>query len=129
MITIRLNPDCIRDILLVVEENSSFSNYVTTKDFSKSVKIKNYDAETLLYHIRQARDAGLLTDVKFTLGGYFLIKDLSPKGHEFLANIRKDDNWSKTKAIATKVGSLSLNALTSISASVISAAINQHLGL
>ncbi|WOY88151.1 DUF2513 domain-containing protein [Ligilactobacillus murinus] len=124
----RLNPDCIRDVLIVVEDNSSFSKLVTLEDFSNSDIFQKYDMETISYHIRQAKESGLLLGATFYLGGEFTIQDLSPEGHKFLANIREDKNWTKTKAIATKVGSTSLNALASIATNVISTAINQHLG-
>lgn len=125
----KLNPDCIRDILIVVEENSSFSNFLFSETFSNSEISKKYDWETILYHIRQANESGLLLDTRFFTGGSFAITDLSPKGHQFLADIREEQNWNKTKKIANKVGSTSLAALTSIASSVISAAINRHLGL
>ena len=37
----RLNPDCIRDILLVVEEKSSFSNFVWFEDLKNSNLVEN----------------------------------------------------------------------------------------
>lgn len=125
----KLNPDCIRDILLVIEEKSTFSNFVWFEDLQKSNLSQKYDLETILYHVRQASESGLLLDVNSFAGGNFYIKDLSPKGHEFLADIRKDTNWAKTKEIASKVGSFSLKSLVSIAANVISSSINQHLGL
>ncbi|MYU81542.1 DUF2513 domain-containing protein [Ligilactobacillus salivarius] len=125
----RLNPDCIRDILLVVEEKSSFSNFVWFEDLKNSNLVEKYDFETIFYHIRQSFEAGLLLDVKRFAGGNFYIKDLSPKGHEFLANIRKDNNWSKTKEIANKVGSFSLKTLITIASNVVTSSINHHLGL
>ena len=125
----KLNPDCIRDILLVIEEKSTFSNFVWFEDLQKSNLFQKYDLETILYHVRQASESGLLLDVNSFAGGNFYIKDLSPKGHEFLADIRKDTNWAKTKEIASKVGSFSLKSLVSIAANVISSSINQHLGL
>ncbi|MDE1523310.1 DUF2513 domain-containing protein [Ligilactobacillus salivarius] len=125
----KLNPDCIRDILLVVEDKSSFSNAVWFEDLKSSNLVEKYDLETIFYHIRQAFEAGFLLDVKNFAGGNFYIKDLSPKGHEFLANIRKDNNWSKTKEIANKVGSFSLKTLTTIASNVVTSSINHHLGL
>lgn len=125
----KLNPDCIRDILVAVEANTDFSKVATTGDFIESGIVQKYNMNTIAYHIRQADEAGLLLGVTFCLGGEFLIQDLSPEGHKFLADIREDKNWVKTKAIASKVGSTSLNALASIATNVISTAIKQHLGL
>lgn len=55
-----------------------------------------------------------------------MILDLSPDGHKFLADIKVDQNWKKTKAIATRVGSYSLNALESIASGVTSAMIDRY---
>ncbi|MTW37801.1 DUF2513 domain-containing protein, partial [Streptococcus pneumoniae] len=56
-----------------------------------------------------------------------IIIDLSPEAHEFLANIRQDTKWNKTKSIASKVGSFSLNVLKDISIEVISKVISDQL--
>ena len=58
-------------------------------------------------------------------GGCTII-DLSPSAHEFLANIRKDTNWNKTKSIAKTVGSFSITALKEISVQVIASAISAN---
>lgn len=125
----KLNPDCVRDILIVTEEKSTFSKLIFSEAFENSVLLKKYDWETILYHIRQANEAGLLLDTRFFTGGTFAIKDLSPEGHQFLANVREEKNWNKTKKLADKVGSTSLTVLTSIASSVISTAITRHLDL
>lgn len=101
----RLNPDCLRDVLLIVESSSAFDKIVTMDDFQQSPSFDSYNVDTWLYHIRQASQADLLDGTEFTMDGLFLIKDLTPRGHEFLANIREEHNWSKTKHIAAK-GSL-----------------------
>nr|WP_242851552.1 DUF2513 domain-containing protein [Clostridium sp. DMHC 10] len=68
-----------------------------------------------------------MTEVSWFLGGNCLIHDLSPYGHEFLANIRSDTNWSKTKEIASKVGSFSLDALSKIAVSVVTSLIKGNI--
>jgi hypothetical protein len=65
----------------------------------------------------------LITKVHWTIGGPCIIVDLSPMGHEFLANIRADTNWNKTKEIAKAVGSESLNILAQIAGQVINSLI------
>lgn len=125
----KLNPDCVRDVLFTVEKHSTFSQSVEPKDFVTDGVVQKYGEGELLYHIREASMAGLLTDVEFYMAG-FIIKDLSPAGHDFLADIRSNTNWAKTKKIAASAGSFSLKAMIDIAKAVVTAAIqsNLHLG-
>lgn len=116
----RLNPDCIRDILLTVEDNTSFEDFLDFENATDYEQLSSYSTDEVLYHIKQCELSGLLTKVSWYLGGSCLIHDLSPYGHEFLANIRSNTNWNKTKEITKKVGTTSLNAMIQIASNVIS---------
>jgi hypothetical protein len=126
----KLDPDCIRDILLTVEEHVGFAQYLDypVEPPGKYKRLAKYPLETVLYHIQQCELAGLVTKVYWYLGMTCSVDVLSPKGHEFLADIRNDTNWAKTKTIAAEVGSFSLDALKSIASSVISDLIRKSLG-
>lgn len=116
----RLNPDCIRDILLYVEKNTDYENHASLLDKEDFKKFSNYSYNEIMYHIKQCDSSGFfLGKVKYWYDG-FIIDDLSPAGHEFLANIRRDTNWEKTKELSKKVGSSSLEVIKDISAQVIS---------
>ncbi|WP_434169994.1 DUF2513 domain-containing protein [Streptococcus agalactiae] len=118
----KLNPDCVRDILIDVEEKSTFSNFAsyTSKEDFKPL-LDKYSYEESMYHIRQCEHSNLFMDkVHYFMDGGCMIKDLSPKGHQFLENIRSPKNWTETKSIASRIGSMSLNVLESVSAQVIS---------
>ncbi|SHK39328.1 Hypothetical protein SAMN02745163_03744 [Clostridium cavendishii DSM 21758] len=123
----KLNPDCIRDILLTVEENTDFSTSMSYNENSSYDKLNKYSQEEIFYHINQCELSGLVTKVEWILGGSFYVRDLSPSGHEFLSNIRSDTNWSKTKEVATKVGSFSLDILSKVAVSVATSLINKHI--
>lgn len=117
----RLNSDCVRDILLMVEEKVDYHR-IFELEFGDSLptKLKKYSNEELLYHIRQCNLANLIIEPHFFDGGkYVTISDLSPDGHQFLANIRNDNIWGKVKKIAGVVGSNSLSAVTQIASNVI----------
>ena len=122
----RLNPDCIRDILFVVENNATYSNYVSEETIFKELTPK-YSREEILYHVRQCEHTRLFLKVVHYFGG-FSIQDLSPYGHQFINDIRQDNNWSKTKEIAKSVGSFSLDVLKDISSQVITNLISNQLG-
>ena len=124
----KLNPDCLRDILLVIEESTSYTDDVDSDKFALNSKMDKYSYEEVFYHVRQADLSNLLYKTTFFKGG-FIIQDLSPEGHKFLNDIRNDNNWTKTKEVAKKTGSLSLDALKIISANIISSLVKQNLGL
>lgn len=92
----RLNPDCIRDILMAVETHSDFCTQAEYKVEDPFPEFSCYTHEEILYHIRQCEESGLITEVHYYDGGKHTdISDLTPTGHEFLANIRNDSIWKK----------------------------------
>ena len=121
----KLNPDCVRDILFVVEEYSTYSNDVSEDKLYKKL-IPKYSQEEILYHVRQCEHSGLFLKVQHYFGG-FSIQDLSPYGHQFINDIRQDNNWNRTKDIAKNVGSFSLDVLKDISSQVITNLISNQL--
>ncbi len=107
----KLNLDCVRDILLTLEE---ITDGVIQYDISESNYKKytsKYSYKEYAYHLRQCIDSGLIKgkyDANFV---YF--QDITPKAHNFLANVREDNLWSKFKENAPKFGCLSINTLIS----------------
>jgi len=125
----KLNPDCIRNILLTVENTTGYGSYMRYPSNTEYELLKSFSYEEVMYHIKQAELSGFTSKVSYFLGigEGCLIQDLSPKGHEFVANIRLDNNWNKTKEIAKSVGSYSLDALTKIATGVITNLINSSI--
>lgn len=122
----RLNMECIRDILLTVEEYTGFQTQMKyPSDEYEYIRLSDYPVEEILYHVKQCEAFGLVTKASWTLDGAFFISDLSPEGHMFLANIRSDNNWSKTKEIYRKIGVESIDAIKQISTGVVSELIKQ----
>ena len=74
-----------------------------------------YSHDEILYHVSQCEDAGLICGVKYADAGDWIdISDLTPVGHDFLANIRNDTVW---KAIKEKAANASLTILTALAQS------------
>lgn len=126
----KLNPDCIRDILLVIENTTTYhDSWDWDFDNFDEPLLNNYSHEEILYHILQCKKAGLVDGCEFYFGADAgTVCDLSPYGHQFLANIRSESVWNKTKDIAQNIGSNSLDVLKQISAGVLTALIQSHLG-
>lgn len=125
----KLNPDCIRDILLYVEENTSLRHFVSLDPSALPDELNKYEPDEIMYHVKQAELSYLIEEPSYFMDGGCLIKYLLPEGHQFLANIREDTNWNKTKEIAKTAGSNSLDALKQIATGVISSIIKAQLGL
>lgn len=114
----KLNPDCIRDILLSLEERTGRIPVAFNYNDSSSIGLSQYNCDELTYHINQCEYANLIF-ISNRMNGGCLIKDLTPQAHEFLANIRLDTNWNKTKDTAKKVGSTALSVLIQIASNII----------
>ena len=127
----RLNPDCVRDILLTVEERSSYLRAVEYKyGDPRFSKLNTYSKEEVAYHIQQCEKANLIHGVSiYGLGDSADIIDLTPEGHQFLSNIRENKIWNGVKEIAGKVGTSSLDAITQIASNVITELIKAQFGL
>lgn len=127
----KLNPDCVRDILFAIEDLSKPNSLITSTQLLETKFLSNYSNDEVLYHLQQLDWSGyIVAPTKHkSLDGMFFVNDLSPSGHEFISNIRKDTNWNKVKSISKEVGTETLTSIKSIAEGVISAAIKSSLGL
>ncbi|SHK39413.1 Hypothetical protein SAMN02745248_02448 [Hathewaya proteolytica DSM 3090] len=124
----KLNPNCVRDILLTVEAND-LDTRMTLESLHK--KLSHYTIEEIYYACLKLNEANYLEATLVTLCGHHTpaikcIYDLTYNGHEFLENIKSDSTWNKTKDIAKSVGSFSLSTLKEIAINVISESIKLH---
>ena len=131
----RLNPDCVRDILISIEQiadGSTGFSWWRIEDFRSQeefASLRAYSVEEVEYHVYQCKHHGFFIGAQLHSDGGFTVVDLSPTAHEFLANIRTDENWRRTKSVAQEVGSFSLSTLSGIAANVIAAIIKQQTGM
>lgn len=143
----KLNLDCVRSILLCVEENTGLRKccfFVDTvlgeqlkavgmdmqEPFDYQVKlIDEYNNDEIMYHVRYCIDADLIVETEASNTHVRQIFDLTPAGHEFLSNIRNAQNWEKTKDVGKKIGAFGLNIASKIAEGVATAYLKQQLGL
>lgn len=126
----RLNPDCIRDILMECEERCTPYKSAVFKSQDQFARGENkYHWEETLYHLRQCELNGFFTRTSRDLSGKFRVIDITPKAHEFLENIRSDTVWKKTKETASSAGSLSIEILKTCASAVISEIVKKRLGI
>ena len=130
----KLNKECVRDILIKCESllkmnNDGTMNTINSNDLKEA--LQNYDIATLKYTVLKMKEANLLNVTVVKADGSiileFLITDITYYGHEFLENIKEDNNWTKIKDIAKKVGASSISAITQIAIGVITNQINNYI--
>lgn len=123
----KLNPDCIRDILLTVEDTTDLNNWLNyPKEKEQCPLLSKYEENEVKYHINQCYMQNLIICDTPDLSYSFIIKDLSPMGHSFIADIRSDTVWKKVKQTGKDLGVYSLDALIKIASSVVTTLITGY---
>lgn len=118
----KLNIDCVRDVLLEFETFPIGCYFV--ESFKKS--IEHYDQETVLYVLVK------LTEADYINADYHFndILDITFQGHEFLEKIRSDTVWNqKLKPVFLSVGSMSFDVISRVANSAITSLVLTKLGL
>lgn len=140
----RLNIDCIRDVLLCIEENTGLrkrcffidSGLTDTAKWAGSVVpppdyqmdlLQRYGNDTLIYHVHYCLDTDLASKSPGRDPYQIWIDDLSPSGHEFLAKIRDTTQWGAVKKGLSSVRNYSLSAISAVAEGVTSAAISSYV--
>lgn len=109
----KLNNDCIRDILLFIEDKTDFENdFINVNDIAK--KLNTYDTNTLYYHIKMIDQADLVDHISWADNRPYIISNLSWEGHQYIDNIRDDKVWKMIQDHTKKLSSVSLQLLISL---------------
>lgn len=142
----KLDPDCVRDLMLFCEEHT----YIKTEEIGRCTAaryhvlyvdsmrlvppLNKYDAGSLIYHVIQLSESGYLaTDFHFDPVENYrhnalpAIYYVTPKGHEFIASIVGKAQWDNISKILRSLGSVSLTVIETVSKGIASAAIEQIL--
>lgn len=128
----KLNHDCIRAILLDVEETSSFNQFMRLSELLNLKRTSAFSDEDVKYSIVKLKEADYV-NVELTYGSNGLydidMGSLTWEGHKFLDNIRDDGIWKDTKGILSKFSSTSISIASDIASSVITKLVEKQLGL
>lgn len=124
----KLNQDCVRDLLLYLEENLTLNDHLSVENIS----LKNYSRDELLYTADKLYEAGYINCMRKiydTTDLIILISSITYEGHQFLDNIRDDKVFAKTKSILSKFKSVSIAVISETASKVITNMINQQFNL
>ena len=81
------------------------------------------DEQKWLGHVYLLVDAGLVVE-----SGEHAVR-ISSKGHDYLATIKDEQNWKRTKDVAAKVGGVTLGIMGDIAVSLMKQKIAEVTGL
>ena len=128
----KLNPDCMRDILFYLEEHLSISEELEFEEISMYALAQHLD-----YPIQELAN----TLVILTEAGYIIsirndnddrIADLDVyrityDGYQFIETIRPEPVWEKVKSTGKHIGSFSIDVITRVATTVLTSMINGYL--
>lgn len=128
----QLNPDCVRDTLLYLEENLTIN---CQQDNFEPIRLPQliegmqneykdkYSQEDIWYTVYNLRQVHFIEGNISQLGTYKMahcdIENITWNGHQFLSTVRPDTIWEATKKKAKQIGGISINGLSMISSAII----------
>ncbi|MNW48340.1 hypothetical protein D3C74_257030 [compost metagenome] len=123
----KLNHECVRDVLLTLESLPD-NEYIDSENHIEYDQIQKYQKSDFVYSVQKLIEANYINaGVLRTLDGdSYAVNSLTWDGHQFLDNIRDNTVWAETK---NKVGSAVASASLSIIAEVASSFIKSKFGL
>lgn len=118
----KLNSDCVREVLLTCEE-VPINSHTPLETFFSQKRLEKYSSDEIAYSMKKLVEAGFI-DFKTVrvwggpdFDGIFL--DITWNGHQFLDAIRSDTVWAKTKEkISSTVGSTSLQVMGTLASTI-----------
>ena len=121
----KLNQDCVRDLLLYLEKTLSYGHNVKIND----LVLKKYSQIDLIYSAEKLNEAGYLDCMKSKgiTPPFILVKSITYSGHQFLDNIRDDSIWNKAKSILKPLKSVSIEIISQTLSKVIIQYIDQQI--
>lgn len=133
----RLNHNCVRDVLLFIEEKQEIGSALHLSDFlnlnnkkSDNNRLNKYDNETIEYTLMKLDETGYLNDY-CCISQYQLIEfdvtSITWKGHKFLDTIRDPKIWKTTQTVAAHLESVSISLISNIASNVLEHYIQQFI--
>lgn len=124
----RLNHDCIRKLLLHLEENLDCYESLELND----LMIDGFSKDDIVYTIQKLNETGYIKaeiccDITDILE--ISVMDITWDGHKFLDTIRDNQVWSLTKKAISKFSSVSISFVSTVASQVLTNIITQQLGL
>lgn len=115
----KLNYDCVREVLLYIEENLEYGKIIDSDD----IELKSFEYADIQYTIALLSESGYIKAIKIqtlsSLVPTFHISSMTMQGHELLDNIRDNTVWKKIKKKISGFASVSLPIINSVGSTII----------
>lgn len=129
----KINYDCLRELLLVLEKNLQFSDDLEypTISFKKVCEfMPDYSKADIAYSTMILNEAGLIKANIMKADNRFydcIYSRLTYTGHKFLENVRGKKVWDKIKSVVGKIGGASIETISSIALEIIMKMVDSQL--
>ncbi|MEM5009385.1 DUF2513 domain-containing protein [Niallia taxi] len=113
----KLDHECIRELLLELEDMLDVNESMYLETFAKLQTADKYGFDQVLYCYKRLVEAGYLKGKTQYAGGELLfltIDRMTWDGHEFLDTIRDNEVWLNTKKRISSVAGVSLQVVSGI---------------
>jgi hypothetical protein len=135
----KLDLECVRDILLLIEAKRNFSvneagcvelDPISMHEIWKA--LPDRDNADIAYSLELLDEAGFIDMSTLDADGAMVeafISRLTFQGHEYLETIRPETVWKKTTSVLSKIGSFSLDLVKDVASSILSDMAKGFLGI
>ncbi|MCU7712980.1 DUF2513 domain-containing protein [Priestia sp. JV24] len=115
----KLDQECVRYLLLTIEEEVLFNQYLWIEDLLRFQLLEKYSEEELLYTVLKLKEANFIdAHIESVESGSVItnayVSQMTWHGHEFLDTIRDPEVWKQTKVAVSKVAGVSLSMLATV---------------
>ena len=121
----KLNPNCIRDILLYLEEHLVISpelEYQEVDSYQLAEHLE-YAIQEIVNTLLVLRDANfIILSVDDSLSNIDVYR-ITYNGYQFIESIRPKSVWDKTLSVSRRIGSFSLDLISQVAHETLSAMI------
>lgn len=131
----KLNKDCIRDVLLFVEKECVYYDHpqfgrqlksVSYKMLCEDKYFKQYDKFDIYYTVSKLFEGNYIQGYVIPKGNYANfnianIDGLTLKGHDLTDNIRPETVWKQTKGVLEKIGDFSIGIMSQVAGETMAA--------
>lgn len=118
----KLNHDCVRDSLLVIERDFSLNEMVRLNEFEKTPDLAKYSRDELLYCLSKLYEANFIHAKEIrTVEGLqdIFIQELTWEGHAFLDNIRDPKVWKMVREKVSFLKSVSIPVTAELGSKIV----------
>ena len=118
----KLDQDCVRDLLLKMEEQLGMNESEYLSNFHQRYFNDAYSFDQMLYTASKLHEAQLIEGHLFKVDSGLVdivIESITYDGHQLLDNIRDPEVWKDTKNITAKVAGASLSVLTEVAKTMV----------